>query len=487
MKIIVLSLIVFCIFGLGPFSRCPGEDSGEIPATPLPALSHSVPMQATLDNWIRHEAIPFSVDSPETFNAAVDKVIASLGDPVELLGVGEALHGGEDILILRNRIFQRLAEAHGYSAIAVESSFPRGRVVNEYVAGRGPDSYEAVRDTGFSHGFGRLDANRELVEWMRGYNADPAHRVKLRFYGFDSPTEMMGSDSPRHVLHFVLDYLASIDPAGGQKRRERIDRLLGPDSDWENPAATMDPTKAVGLSPSATALRIETEDLITELQIRRPELVAKSDENRYREALQFASEARQLLNYHAALAQKSDNRVAETLGIRDATMADNLAYIVSRERGRGKVLAFAHNAHLQRGVTNMQLGPNLYTWWPAGSQLDEMFGPGYAVIGSAVGVSEANGIGTPEAGTLEALLEAVPGPALFIPTHRGRGLPPSAIAALPTRSGSMKNPGYFPLTPRSFTDFDWLAFLDSTTYNRGGPPLPPAMRTPSSNLPTGEK
>jgi erythromycin esterase len=428
-------------------------------------------MHATLDNWIRHEAIPFSVDSPETFNASIDKVIASLDDSVELLGFGEALHGGEDILILRNRLFQRLVEAHGYSAIAIESSFPRARVVNEYVAGRGPASYEAVQDTGFSHGFGRLDANRELVEWMRRYNADPAQRVKLQFYGFDSPTEMMFSDSPSQVLHFVLDYLASIDSASGQEHRQRIAPLLGQDSDWENPAAALDPTKSVGLSPAATALRIETEDIITELRVRRPELVAKSDESRYLEAAQYASVARQLLNYHATLARKSSARLVKLLGIRDALMADNLAYMVSRERGRGKVLAFAHNNHLQRGKSQWQLGTDVYTWWPAGSHFNEMFGPCYAVIGSAVGVSDANGIGQPEAGTLEARLTAVPGSARFIPTHKGQGLPASEIASLPTRSGSMKNPSYAALTPQSFTDFDWLAVLDSTAYNRGGPPL----------------
>jgi hypothetical protein len=72
----------------------------------------------------------------------------------------------------------------------------------------------------------------------------------------------------------------------------------------------------------------------------------------------------------------------------------------------------------------------------------------------AVGVSDANGIGQPETGTLENRLTAVPGPARFIPTHQGQGLPASAIAALPTRSGSMKNPTYFALTPQSFTDFD---------------------------------
>ncbi|MCX6678124.1 MAG: erythromycin esterase family protein [Methanothrix sp.] len=433
----------------------------------------SGPVYITFDDWILHEAIPFSVDSSETFNASIDKVIASLGDSVELLGFGEALHGGEDILILRNRLFQRLVETHGYSAIAIESSFPRARAVNEYVAGRGPASYEAVQEAGFSHGFGRLDANRELVEWMRQYNADATHRVKLQFYGFDSPTEMMFCDSPRQVLHFVLDYLTSIESTSAQEHRLRIEPLLGLDSDWENPAAIMDPTKSIGLSPAATALRIEVEDLIAELQVRRPELVAKSDENRYLEAMQYATVARWLLNYHAALARKSESgkRIVQCLGLRDAMMSDILAGIVSREHGRGKVLAFAHNSHLQRGKAEWQLGTDLLTWWPAGSHLDEIFGPGYAVFGTAVGVSDANGIGQPQAGTLEARLTAGPGPARFIPTHKGQGLPTSAIVALPTRSGSMMNPTYFALTPQSFTDFDWLAVLDKTAYNRGGPQL----------------
>jgi erythromycin esterase-like protein len=100
-------------------------------------MSHSAPIHATLDDWIARDAIPFSLDSPTNLNAAVDKMIAALGDSVELLGFGEALHGGEEIVLLRNRLFEHLVTAHGYSAIATESSFPRGRLVNEYVAGRG--------------------------------------------------------------------------------------------------------------------------------------------------------------------------------------------------------------------------------------------------------------------------------------------------------------------------------------------------------------
>src|SRR5204862_106348 len=123
---------------------------------------------------------------------------------------------------------------------------PRGRAVDEYIAGRGATSYDQVREQGFSHGFGASEANRELVEWMREYNAQSSHPVKLNFYGFDSPTEMMGADSPRRLLSFVLEFFASIDAATAHERRERIEGLIGSDAVWENTAAAFDPTKAVG-------------------------------------------------------------------------------------------------------------------------------------------------------------------------------------------------------------------------------------------------
>ena len=426
------------------------------------------PRHATLDDWIAHEAIPFALDASGSFDAAVDKTVAALGSAVELLGFGEPLHGGEEFLLLRNRLFERLVEAHGYGAIAIESSFPKGLVVDATIAGRGPAAYDAVKDSGFSHGFGALDANRELVEWMRHYNADPSHAVKLRFYGMDAPTEAYATASPRRTLDFVLDYVAALDDDAAQKHRQRIEPLIGADAGWNVSPMARDRSPSVGLSPTAAALRVATEDLATELRIRRPELVAKGGKRgreRYLLALQHASIARQLLSYHAALA--GGQPPSTLLGIRDAMMADNLAYIAARERRRGKVLIFAHNAHLQRGKAVLPW----YEFWPVGAHLDDMFGPRYAVIGSALCTSEENGIGQPEAGTLEARFLSMPGPGHFIATHRGHGLRAADIAALPTRSRSARNRGYSPLSARSFANFDCLAILRSATYTRGAPPL----------------
>ena len=203
----------------------------------LEDLSQANPLYESVADWINAYAIPFDLAAPETLDSVIDQIVASLDDAVELLGFGEALHGGEELLQLRNRLFQRLADTHGYGAIAIESSFPRGRLVGEYVEGGGAESFDALVDTGFSYGFGQLEANRELVEWMRAQNSDPARDAKLRFYAFDLPA-VQGpyAASPRKALEFALDYLDSLEVAGTEERRKRINALLGDDASWENEA-----------------------------------------------------------------------------------------------------------------------------------------------------------------------------------------------------------------------------------------------------------
>jgi erythromycin esterase-like protein len=423
----------------------------------------------TLDEWIVRDGMPFSLDSPTSLDSATDRVIAGLDPDLELLALGEALHGSEEILLIRNRVFQRLVEKHGYSAVAIEVSSPQARSVDEYVLGERERSDPEVEDW-FGTGFGLLEANRELVEWLRRHNADPSHSTRLRFYGFDIPLGVGGLAGPGRVLDVALDFLAGVDPARARAHRDRITPLIGERSAWERPAAMFDPAQSIGRTPEATELRVATLDLITELRIRRPAYAAKADSLAYADAVHHAELGRKLLDAHAALA--TPGAYATMLGVRDLIMADNLRHFVARERGRGKVLAFAASGHLKRARMQWHLPPgdDVKEWWPAGSQLAEAMGPGYAVIGTALGVSEPNGLSHPEPGTLEATLCAAGGP-MLLPTHRGEGGPAPEVLSAPARTGSELNPTYSWLTPESFSDFDWLLFLDSTTYPRGGPSL----------------
>jgi erythromycin esterase-like protein len=428
-----------------------------------------MPAQATLDAWIARDAIPFTIDSPVSIDGAADRIVGSLGDSVELLGIGEALHGSEEILLVRNRLFQRLVKAHGYSAVVIEVTSPQARAIDDYVLGARQAEDPAVQ-AWFGAGFGSLDANRELVEWIHDYNPDQAHAPKLHFYGFDLPLGQGGLASPSRVLDLVFGYLDSVDRASAKTHRERITPLVGDAAEWERPAAMFDPAQSIGLSAPAIELRIATLDLITELRVRRPELVGLSDRLAYADAVHHAELARKLLDAHAALARPG--AYASMLGIRDLIMADNLEHVLALERGRGKVLVFAASGHLKRGMMEWRLPPEpgVKKWWPAGTQLTQSLGPRYAVIGMALGVSDDNAIAAAEPDTLEARLSKVGGP-LFIPTHRGEAPPPAEVADIPIRSGSSLNPTYGQLTPENFADFEWLVFLDSTTYPRGALPL----------------
>jgi hypothetical protein len=83
----------------------------------------------------------------------------------------------------------------------------------------------------------------------------------------------------------------------------------------------------------------------------------------------------------------------------------------------------------------------------------------YSVIGVGAAKAESIGLATPEPGTIEALLTSSTSTAFAIPTFNGDGLPPTALTTLPTRSTT--NPGYFPFSKASLTDFNALIVLNS--------------------------
>lgn len=427
-------------------------------------------MQQAVEAWICREAIRFPLSpsgaAGDELDDAIDRFVGAFGDSVDIFALGEPLHGGEAFLVLRNRVFQRLVTRHGYAAIAVESAHHKARVVNVYVAG-GAGSYDDVRDAGFSHGFGALEANRELVEWMRSHNAAVPAERRVQFYGFDTPTEAYATDSPRQLLMLVLDNLAECDATPAEEWRERLEPLIGDDAEWTNPAAMTDATKSIGQSPRAIELRIATEDLAADLVRQRYELIERIGVERYSKAMHDVGAARRLLAYHAALA--AGKPPGYLLGLRDASMADNLASIVESERGRGKVFAFAHNAHLQRTEVSF---PWYGSWRPAGAHLAAMIGDRYLAIGGGLGVSKANGVAAPRPATLEGIALASSDASLFLPARGVEESVRQAVNELPTRSRSKKNYSYTPLAPACLEDFDGLAIVAETDYQRGGPLLP---------------
>jgi len=331
------------------------------------------------------------------FNDMVDGMthfLDLLDVPPNLLAFGEPTHGESAFLQIRNEAFASLAE-RGYRSIAVESDRAAGLIADEFVQGSATVTLDRALADGFSHGFGAAPANRDLLAWMREWNAGRPDAERLRFHGFDAPLEIAGAPSPRRYLAQVCDFL-------GCDRSAEIDGLIGDEARWSDSAAIWEPGRSIGRSAAAQRLRVLADDLLTELYLQAP----RRSEG-WPAALVQATSAVALLRYHAAAAEPlpQEERVARLVGVRDALMAENLLAIRSAEAHRGPTLVFAHNRHLQRHPSTMTMAGMDLSWSSAGAIVAVLLGDRYAVIAGSLGASPALGIEAPATTTYEGKLQ----------------------------------------------------------------------------------
>jgi erythromycin esterase-like protein len=369
-----------------------------------------------------------------------------------LLALGEPTHGEDTLLELRNDLFRELVEQDGYRTIAIESDCMMGLVVDDYVTS-GTGTLDDVMERGFSHEWGAFAGNRELVRWMRAYNDGRPGSERLRFAGFDGPLEITGAASPRQALTALHAYLTAWSDAGLLPcTAETLDRLLGADDRWTNPAAMMDPSQSVGQTPDAKQLRLLADDLVALLDAQTPHLIAASSPADWHRARLYGRTATGLLRYHFWMADASPSRMARLLATRDSMMAANLLTLAERS----PTLVNAHNSHLQRDKSTMRMWdqPPL-EWWSAGAIVSARLGEGYAFLATALGTIPHHGVDAPPPDTVEGLLYTLPQQHCLLDPRR------LAAALADATPAPRVSPwyGYSPLDPAHLAGIDGLVFV----------------------------
>jgi erythromycin esterase len=267
--------------------------------------------------------------------------LAPIIGTARVVALGEPAHGAHEPLAFRNRLFQYLVEEHGFTAIAIESGLPESRRVQDFVAGGQGDVGAIVHDN-LSYNFGALGENVELVQWMRAYNADASHRRTLRFYGMDLSIGGPRGYTPTPVpLEAALAYLARVDGASAERQR----RTLAPFIARLPAAASFSPAEHQRLSAAI-------DELVSRLERHRRTFIAATSEADYAWAERNAILARQAeREFRVALPGPpggpmlpGDWRATEA---RDQAMAGNVRWALDREGPAGRILVFAHNAHVK--------------------------------------------------------------------------------------------------------------------------------------------
>ncbi|HEX3778780.1 MAG TPA: erythromycin esterase family protein [Pseudonocardiaceae bacterium] len=364
----------------------------------------------------------------------------------DLLALGEPTHLEPVFARIRNEVFPALVD-RGFRSIALETDRVAALTVNDFVQNGAGTLDDAMRE-GFSHGFGDLDANRQLVAWMRAHNEGRPAEQRLSFHGFDAAMETMSAPSPRRYLEHARDYLGlDLDLAD----------LVGDDEQWSRQEAVLDPAMSVGATTEADQLRSIADDLLTTLYARAPETIATTSRAEWHRARTYLTAGLGLLRYHRQAARRIEQSVrwSHLSGTRDALMAQNLLDIRDLEARRGPTLVFAHNLHLKRSPSTMRMGPMDLAWSCAGAILDSLMGERYTFIASSLGRSDALGLGEPESDTYEGLLQR------RISTW---GLiAGSEIVPARTRTDTKQEQGYFPLDKATLDRADAVLHISTGT------------------------
>ena len=249
--------------------------------------------------------------------------------------LGEASHGTHEFYEQRAHITQRLIEAHGFSAVAVEADWPDAYRVNRYVRGESDDS-DAEEALGsfkrFPTWMWRNSVVLDFVGWLRDYNAARPVVERAGFYGLDLYSLFASIEA-------VIAYLDRVDPAAARRARARYSCFdhFSEDSQAYGYSATSGFTEPCEAQVVAQLLELRTSGYATR--------DGRAAEDEFFFAEQNARLARNAEAYYRSMFR---GRVS-SWNLRDqhmVEMLEALAVHLGHRTPDAKVVVWAHNSHL---------------------------------------------------------------------------------------------------------------------------------------------
>ncbi|PLS78449.1 MAG: erythromycin esterase [Chloroflexi bacterium] len=326
------SLTIVCVALLALISVSVWAESSRLP-TATTRAEDSLPGRAsgTRSADLKQVAIPLTGQAHD-----YDQLLALVGDARFVL-LGEATHGTHEFYHERARITQRLIAEKGFAAVAIEGDWADAARVNRYVQHRSGDTGAEQALANFTRFprwmWGNTDV-RDLVEWLRAYNAGlPAATRRIGFYGLDLYN--LGDSATAVVQH-----LERTDGQAARRARERYGCFAGLDQD----PIRYGRATAMGRMPSC---EVAVEEQLQELQervaspLRQLDAHAADDEF---DALQNARVVKHAEHYYRTLFTGGTNG----WNLRDehmTEMLETLAAHLGTAEQPGKVVVWAHNTH----------------------------------------------------------------------------------------------------------------------------------------------
>jgi erythromycin esterase len=311
-----------------------------------PALVISVALcfscgDVTSDNvelsWLETHAVTINTADPAVEEPNLSALRGIIGD-ARIVGMGEATHGTREFWQIRQKLSRHLVENMGFTAILHEAPFPNSLYIDAYVtAGEGTalDAHQKL-------GYWRFQEMQELIAWIREYNVERDQQTPpLHYLGYDCAFR-----SWTHAIALIAEYLQVVDPGAVDDITARLENYTLEDARY-----------VYGF-----------------IEARRDAYIAQSTTSEYELTLRIAEILEPAWQvWYNLLNGLPDGDVREGFNI------GNVNWIIDNLLDGGKVIIWAHNAH----VGNVYLDD--IAGVPAqmlGSRLKEQYGEDYYIIGT---------------------------------------------------------------------------------------------------------
>ncbi len=295
------------------------------------------PQLPAVETWIQQNANPLQTAEPSGPDADLQPLKQVVGN-ASIVGLGEANHGTHEFFSMKARMFEFLVERVGFTALAFENGWDASRQIDDYIQ-TGNGNIEALMRRNLYSAWQTQEV-RDLIEWMRAYNANPAHTRKVQFVGIDA------WNISQHIFDDVVNYLQVVAP----EQTALVQTLY----DGIRPASSIPDFVDYGgyaAHPQATKQRYQdnARQVYDLLKTHQGAYERRSSPTAFALALQ---EARVIWQYTILGALiPSDQTLftsASAYAKRDEFMAENIAWLRDTARSHASIAVWAHNTHIAR-------------------------------------------------------------------------------------------------------------------------------------------
>ena len=267
--------------------------------------------------WLATAATPLASFEPDAPLTDLEPLRAIVGS-ARIVALGEASHGSREFFAFKRRALEFLVRELDFTDFALENGWEETEAADRWIQGGPGDVGQALR------AFSPLWQTKEyasILEWMRAWNADPAHTTRIRLHGLDL-------SNPRAPAREVKAYLERVDETIAGDFGPLLDKLGG---------LTPGGPGGSGPTPEGTDLA----GLLSIFEELRRDWIAATSAAEWARALRCTHVVQQFW------IQQRERRGLDQTGWRDRCMADTARWILAQDKTRKLVLS-AHNGHVSR-------------------------------------------------------------------------------------------------------------------------------------------